>query len=137
MKAIFYIILFAFQTYLIYLSISISDKKQKTIELTSLNCFVILFLIYDKLIFLFIAYVFLIIFILNLFRNWKVMYYVNTKMMEKFSVRDTEMLSCVEGGDIDCVRRNWWVCNNLWFNIYTGTICCRNRCNWCCIYLLV
>ncbi|RRR11197.1 bacteriocin, partial [Streptococcus pneumoniae] len=39
------------------------------IELTSLNCFVILFLIYDKLIFLFIAYVFLIIFILNLFRN--------------------------------------------------------------------
>lgn len=58
MKAIFFIILFAFQTYLIYLSISISDKKQKTIELTSLNCFVILFLIYDKLIFLFIAYVF-------------------------------------------------------------------------------
>lgn len=52
-----------------YLSISISDKKQKTIELTSLNCFVILFLIYDKLIFLFIAYVFLIIFILNLFCN--------------------------------------------------------------------
>ncbi|TVW61083.1 bacteriocin, partial [Streptococcus pneumoniae] len=45
MKAIFFIILFAFQTYLIYLSISISDKKQKTIELTSLNCFVILFLI--------------------------------------------------------------------------------------------
>ncbi|TVW14291.1 bacteriocin, partial [Streptococcus pneumoniae] len=27
MKAIFFIILFAFQTYLIYLSISISDKK--------------------------------------------------------------------------------------------------------------
>lgn len=69
MKAIFFIILFAFQTYLIYLSISISDKKQKTIELTSLNCFVILFLIYDKLIFLFITYVFLIIFILNLFHN--------------------------------------------------------------------
>ena len=58
MKAVFYIILFAFQTYLIYLSISTSDKKQKTIELTSLNCFVILFLIYDKLFFLFIAYVF-------------------------------------------------------------------------------
>ncbi|TVX54235.1 bacteriocin, partial [Streptococcus pneumoniae] len=37
MKAIFFIILFTFQTYLIYLSISISDKKQKTIELTSLN----------------------------------------------------------------------------------------------------
>lgn len=32
------------------------------------------------------------------------MYYVNTKMMEKFSVRDTEMLSCVEGGDIDWGR---------------------------------
>ncbi len=69
MKDIFYIILFAFQTYLIYLSLSISDKKQRIIELTSLNCFVILFLIYDKLIFLFIAYIFLIIFILNLFRD--------------------------------------------------------------------
>ena len=71
MKDIFYIILFTFQTYLIYLylSLSISDKKQRIIELTSLNCFVILFLIYDKLIFLFIAYIFLIIFILNLFRD--------------------------------------------------------------------
>ena len=69
MKDIFYIILFTFQTYLIYLSLSISDKKQRIIELISLNCFVILFLIYDKLIFLFIAYIFLIIFILNLFRD--------------------------------------------------------------------
>ena len=86
MKDIFYIILFAFQTYLIYLSLSISDKKQRIIELTSLNCFVILFLIYDKLIFLFIAYIFLIIFILNLFRDWKVMYYVNAKTMLQLAI---------------------------------------------------
>ena len=86
MKIIFYIILFAFQTYLIYLSLSISEKKQRTIELTSLNCFVILFLIYDKLIFLFIAYIFLIIFILNLFRDWKVMYYVNIKTMLQLAI---------------------------------------------------
>ena len=33
MKDIFYIILFTFQTYLIYLSLSISDKKQRIIEL--------------------------------------------------------------------------------------------------------
>ena len=86
MKDIFYIILFTFQTYLIYLSLSISDKKQRIIELTSLNCFVILFLIYDKLIFLFIAYIFLIIFILNLFRDWKVMYYVNIKTMLQLAI---------------------------------------------------
>ena len=86
MKDIFYIILFTFQTYLIYLSLSISDKKQRIIELTSLNCFVILFLIYDKLIFLFIAYIFLMIFILNLFRDWKVMYYVNAKTMLQLAI---------------------------------------------------
>ena len=52
-----------------YLSIhSISEKKQKTIELTSLNCFVILFLIYDKLIFSLLP-MFFDNFILNLFRN--------------------------------------------------------------------
>ena len=100
MKDIFYIILFTFQTYLIYLSLSISDKKQRIIELTSLNCFVILFLIYDKLIFLFIAYIFLIIFILNLFRDWKVMYYVNIKTMLQLAIIGAQIFEIAGRGAV-------------------------------------
>ncbi len=69
MQYVFPIVIFIFQVYLIYLSTKGSDKNSSIVEITTLNSFFILFLIYDKLIFLFIGYIALIIFVLGYYKR--------------------------------------------------------------------
>ncbi|BDD42504.1 bacteriocin [Streptococcus ruminantium] len=69
MQYVFPIVIFIFQVYLIYLSTKGSDKNSSIVEITTLNSFFILFLIYDKLIFLFIGYIALIIFVLGHYKR--------------------------------------------------------------------
>ncbi len=69
MQYVFPIVIFIFQVYLIYLSTKGFDKNNSIVEITTLNSFFILFLIYDKLIFLFIGYIALIIFVLGHYKR--------------------------------------------------------------------
>ncbi len=69
MQYVFPIVIFIFQVYLIYLSTKGFDKSNSIVEITTLNSFFILFLIYDKLIFLFIGYIALIIFVLGHYKR--------------------------------------------------------------------
>ncbi|MDQ8767688.1 bacteriocin [Streptococcus ruminantium] len=69
MQYVFPIVIFIFQVYLVYLSTKGSDKNSSIVEITTLNSFFILFLIYDKLIFLFIGYIALIIFVLGHYKR--------------------------------------------------------------------
>ncbi|QET83779.1 bacteriocin [Streptococcus dysgalactiae subsp. dysgalactiae] len=63
------IVISIFQIYLIYLSLKGSDKHNRIIEITGINTFFILFLIYHHINFFCMGYIIFVIFILGLYRK--------------------------------------------------------------------
>lgn len=69
MEYVFPTVVLTFQVYLIYLSVKGFDKNNRLNEINCFNVFLILFLLHDHLIFLFIGYIFLILFVLDLYKK--------------------------------------------------------------------
>lgn len=67
LKYIFTIVIFTFQIYFIYRSVRGLDKNNDVVDISTINCFFLLFLAHDNLMFLFILYIMILIDLISKF----------------------------------------------------------------------
>ncbi len=65
MENVFLIVISIFQISLIYLSVKGCDKNNRIIEITGINTFFILFLVYSQINFFFLGYLIFMLYILT------------------------------------------------------------------------